>query len=127
MTPQEIEALKIEALKDKVEALSDMVEILKAERDALAAHNSELVSACKLAIDMFVANDCNVPNTIETLQDAIDATPQQCLRDVQVEAGRAGFVAGAQSMKLAFQYGGSYSTEQKADKYAESLRQGGAE
>lgn len=42
MTPQEIEALRIEALKDKVEALSDMVEILKVERDALAAQVEKL-------------------------------------------------------------------------------------
>ena len=42
MTPQEIEALRSEALKDKVEALSDMVDALKAERDAAMREASEL-------------------------------------------------------------------------------------
>lgn len=102
------------------------IEALKAERDALAAHNSELVSVCKLAIDMFVANDCNVPNTIETLQDAIDATPQQCLRDVQSEAGVKGLRRG-----VALASGGDISLDSIlvkiwSDGYAESVRQGTA-
>lgn len=47
MTPQEIEALRSEALKDKVDALSDMVDILKAERDTLAARVEELEMCLK--------------------------------------------------------------------------------
>ena len=51
--------------------------------------------------------------------------PERCLWEIQADAGRAGFVEGAESMKLAFQYGGNYSTEAKADEYAAKVRQGG--
>lgn len=49
----------------------------------------------------------------------------QHLRQIQADAGRDGFVAGADSMKLAFQYGGTYCTEGKANAYADKVRQGG--
>ncbi len=97
------------------------IEALRNERDALAARNHELVLACKLAIDMFIANDCNVPNTIETLQDAIDANPQQCLRDIQAEAGRVGY------FEAAMNYDPDYDPWWSADQYAATVRQGGAE
>ena len=99
-------------------------EELLAERDALAVHNSELVSACKLAIDMFVANECNVPNTIETLQDAIDGNPQQCLAEIKADA----------VIEFAKEYGGKFSglpdfassaVSLFADQYASKIRNTG--
>ncbi|WP_333609611.1 hypothetical protein [Arsukibacterium sp.] len=61
---------------------------LTAERDALVVQVEVLRAACQLGIDMFVVNCINVPNTIETMQDAIDATPAQCLaaHDAEVAA-----------------------------------------
>ena len=56
---------------------------------------------------------------------ALIETPTQCLREIQAEAGRAGFIAGAESMKLVFQYGGNYNTQDKANQYANCIRKGG--
>lgn len=52
----------------------------------LKAPVQELRSACQLGIDMFIANDINVPNSIETMQDALDATPAQCLAEIKAQA-----------------------------------------
>ncbi len=101
-----------------------------AERDNALAQNAELVaqvvdlkSACQLAIDMFKVNDINVPNTIETLEDVVNATPAQCLSDIQAEAGRAGFMAccawiDSDEVKR------TYSDEQAANQYAERVKAG---
>lgn len=125
MTPQEIETLRVEALKDKVEALSDMVEILKAERDVLAAQLDVLRTAALNAISFMSGGTAKAE-----LRDAYDATPQQCLRDVQAEAGRLGFIAGA--CRWVAEVHPDYAAdvapdiEADADKYAESVQQGGA-
>lgn len=39
---------------------------------SLLVENEKLRHACQLAIDMFKANNINVPNTIETLEDALE-------------------------------------------------------
>lgn len=74
----------------------DTCDLIEAEKDveALKAQVAMLRVACQLGIDMFKANDINVPNTIETLQEAIDATPAQCLGEIKARAGRDGFIAG---------------------------------
>jgi len=126
MTPQEIEALRIEALKDKVEALSGMVEILKAERDALAAW---LNDACALFARIAQSEEAAINNDVkhiidsELMYDISDfveyKTPQQCLRDVQAKAAYSGYVAGWSFQRKPL--------EPAATQYAESVRQGGAQ
>ena len=101
------------------------IQALKDECNALAAHNREMALACKLAIDVFIANDCNVPNTIETLQDAIESTPQQCLLDVKAEAGRAGFIEGVRQMCENEIGWFDHDAESCANHYATKVRQGG--
>lgn len=59
---------------------------LEKERDELAASVERLRLACRLGVDMFFANDIRVPNTVETMQDAIDSTPQANLNHVKREA-----------------------------------------
>lgn len=97
---------------------------LIAQRAELVAQIGELKSSCQLAIDMFKVNDINVPNTIETLEDAINATPTQCLRQIQADAGRAGFIAGCDS-----QSDNDWTTatqvENAANRHATKVRQGG--
>ncbi len=97
---------------------------LKAERDALAAHALELIKACQLAVSMFVANDINVPNTIETLQDAIDATPRLCLAEIRAEAGRAGYLQGRLDAMGDPDEIDKEHAEFRASQYAAKLRQG---
>lgn len=56
MTPQEIEALRMEGLTDKVDSLSTMVELLKSERDVLAAQVEKLKERNrKLDVDLLRA------------------------------------------------------------------------
>ena len=73
------------------------IEKLTAERDAALAQNAELVAQVEVlriaalnAIQQMSGGEAKAD-----LRDAYDATPTQCLRDIQAEAGRAGFVAGA--------------------------------
>ena len=61
----------------------------------------------------------------EETKRLVQLSPTQCLREIQAEAGRAGFIAGAESMKLVFQYGGNYNTQDKANQYANRIRKGG--
>lgn len=64
--------------KQAMQKVDDFREKSPSERldaDALLAHNLELKAACQLAIDMIVANNLNMPNTVETLQDAISGLP----------------------------------------------------
>lgn len=120
MTPQEIETLRVEALKDKVEALSDMVEILKAERDALAARIQTAERVEKIFSEMpeLKFDDC-----LKLFADEI--------RNAQAEAGRAGFIAGANKWVAAVHpdYADDAIPDIEADasQYAATLRQGGAE
>lgn len=110
MTPQEIEALK-------------------AERDALAAQNKILLDALNLAlpsVEAYYKQHMATWETLFLLREAAKATPQQCLRDVKAEAGREGFINGAEhfidpnKVNLA-------SVAAAADLYAATVRQGGAE
>jgi hypothetical protein len=86
----------------------------------LKASNEKLRLACQLAIDMISINDINLPNTVETLQDAIDTTGERCLADVKAEAGRAGFIAGRSRGVDYFKL----TETQAADRYASKIRKG---
>lgn len=71
-----------------------------AERDAALAQNAELVAKIDAIKDAWMAAG-SWPNTVEEKQaiaNAINATPTQCLRDIQAEAGRAGFLEGVRQM-----------------------------
>jgi hypothetical protein len=58
------------------------------------------------------------------LNEAVNATPAQCLREIQAEAGRAGFLEAAQIYADWPIDKRDYVTV--ADKYADRIRQGGA-
>lgn len=93
---------------------------LKSEHDALAATVEALREVANHYQFKIVASD----NAMDEIVARLGNTPQQHLRDVRAEAGRDGFIEGAQSMKLAFQYSGTYSTQSKADQYAERVKDG---
>ncbi len=138
MTPQEIEALRNEALKekvealrnealkDKVEALTTMVELLKAERDALRNERDALLIDKKNLLT-YVADaekwfNMHDPNGyVSPKRD----TAQQCLREIQAEAGRAGWLACAEFYGLKDTYASKKGIERAANEYAATVRQGG--
>ncbi len=98
---------------------------LQAERDALAAQvesmRAAMLNACNV-IDL--AANVEQSQAVYLMERVLAATPQQCLRDVQAEAGRKGY-----AQALFDQYKGDYRTldklKFKPDEYAAKLRQGG--
>lgn len=120
-------------IKDVTDGFIKEIELLKTERDALAAQNKILLDALNLALPSVEACYKQHMATWETLfllREAAKATPQQCLRDVQAEAGRAGFIAGFNESGEGFN--GEYGASEKriyqlADEHAAKVRQGGAE
>jgi len=106
--------------------MSTEIEALKAERDALVARNHELIGLVLRMRDRwwpFVHGSVAPSNTAYQLgkesADIISKTPQQCLRDVQAEAGRKGYLEGV------LNYDPDYDPEWSASQYAETVRQGG--
>lgn len=105
---------EIEKLKEQNAAMSAQVEALWREiqgaADWFSAYWPELNKA-----------QCD---RIKQMDGVAKSTPAACLAQVRADAGRAGFVTGANSMKLAFQYGGTYNTEDKANQYHASILAG---
>lgn len=126
----EVKALRTEVSNLSNEAIHALAEImqLKAERDALEAENAISRSLLKLARDEFIEANQDGETDCVTPYDLYDAGPEQCLREVQAEAGRAGFIAGRlyglipehKQVMLS-------ATGKAADQYAAKVRQGGAE
>lgn len=90
-------------------------EELAEKHDALAATVEALRVAALNAIHQMSGGEAKAD-----LRDAYDATPQQHLRDVQAEAGRAGFIA---CIRLAYELQHPPGTIH-ADQYAEKVRSG---
>lgn len=147
MTPQEIEALKAHVeqlemcLKDR-KALChqafDANDALKAERDALATQ----VYLLKDSINKCTIDNVALLRLSPELKQIVAATPQQCLRDIQAEAGRAGYYEGFRAGVVIdapdcgcsngasaidhFRRMVDHAARVNADQYAAILRQGGA-
>lgn len=106
---------------EKLHSKSDIAAEL-AQRDyeieALKVQVVMLRVACQLGIDMFKANDINVPNTIETLQEAIDATPAQCLSAHDAKVAKAAINDFANHLVDIGQIRSAYPAEE----YAAQLR-----
>lgn len=85
------------------------IEALKAERDALRAH----VASLQYYIRKYQELGADF-----ILSEALTKTPQQCLRDIQAEAGRVGY------FEAAMNYDPDYDPWWSADQYAESVRKG---
>ena len=100
------------------------LEALKVARDALLAQAEVLRAALEATRQPHMDY---IPTLDKTAKQILDATPQQCLLDVKAEAGRAGWLA---CLDKAVDYFDSYYagmlTDADADKYADTIRQGGA-
>lgn len=120
----------------------DLFETMKAERDALVAQ----VEVLRSAIEPFATGgvcsaidredysimrerikDWHGAIEFKKAQDAYNSTPQQCLREIEAKAGRAGFIAGIDALEVAQILGSDFDAEKSADEYATKVRQGGAE
>ena len=95
---------------------------LQSGHDALAA----AVEALRLHLAEF--------QKIETLEAAVawedktkslvKTTPQQHLRDVRAEAGRAGCIYGINALMKAQVFGGGFNADVTSDQYAERVKDG---
>ena len=66
---------------------------LLAENAAFASQVEVLRKAALNAISLMSGGEAKAQ-----LRDAYDATPQQCLAEIKVEAGRAGFIEGVRQI-----------------------------
>lgn len=112
----------------------DEIEKLTAEREQLQQQNQQLAAQVEVtkqvAIDAIACISrsgtkvCADPMFVmQQLQGRLEETPNQCLREIQAEAGRAGFVAGYMLCNdgiplIKHNYQGF------ADKYAERVKAG---
>lgn len=130
---KQIEKLQADVahLKQASEAALKLVDIVTTERDALQAQ----VEVLRIALSKCRYDSLNM-SFVEwsEVQSAYRATPAACLAQVRAEAGRAGFIAGATDaaayIAKQIQLGKidiNLELELPANKYAESIRQGGAE
>lgn len=117
-------------IKDVTDGFIKEIEALKAERDELAAQNKILLDALNLAlpsVETCYKQHMATWETLFLLREAAKATPQQCLRDVQAEAGRLGFLEGVRQM-CGNEIGWfGHDADSCANHYAATVRQGGAE
>lgn len=116
---------------DAVDALNKVT----AERDSVLAQNAELAAAVVVLSsklkevaalvdgDGFSAVQWILDNHADIGQLAI-APPQQHLRDVRAEAGRAGYLIGIQDWRYAELKHQNFNIERSADNYAERVKAG---
>lgn len=118
----------------------DLFEALKADRDELKAQAETMREQLQIAHDCITCADetgyvqdvgfVDLEAVALELKLAIESTPQQCLREIEAKAGRAGFVLGhslhADIMKAI--YNGEWDAVARfANEYAATVQQGGAE
>lgn len=117
-------------IKDVTDGFIKQIDALTTERDELVAQVEYLKSHFNELIE--IAQRCDSwesfpQKPLDRALAALQSLPQQCLRDVQAEAGRAGFVAGArQAIENDISWY-CHHLENCADEYAATARQGGAE
>lgn len=121
---------KVTGVVQLVNALEAENTALKGERDALAAQVEAMREMANRAnkhltkghgTQVFSALYCNL--ALSALAELDAFTPQQCLREIEAKAGRAGFIAGCHC-------GANYNVhdwDNQADEYANTVRQGGDE
>lgn len=113
--------------KEYVDGLLRKIERLQAERDC---HHAWQDKACKL-LEAAIKQEQVIDTVLEcSIDDFLNETPQQCLRDLQADAGLIGFIGGFKRSGEGFN--GEYGASEKcifelASEYAEKVRQGGAE
>lgn len=114
-------------IKAELEGVIAERDALAAQVEALTAHGNALATAASMATGAMAVGSPVTKFCVEAVKrfNAVKAsTPQQCLRDVKAEAGRAGYLQGYEdSMMTKFD---GFSKE-LADEYAAKVREGGTE
>lgn len=118
----------IKGLTESCESWKAKFEQAIAERDNALVQNAELVTmveSLRVALDSVVNYPFGVTYShMLPAKAVLESTPTQCLRDIQSESGRAGFVAGlAYPDKVRFD-GATRNPVFAADEYAEKIRRG---
>lgn len=126
------------ALKKDFDQLREHADKMKVERDALAAQiegcDKKIFELTCFRIDVlrclktiaFEHNHQDVAkykNLAFSLMKSIESN--ESIIDMQAEAGRAGFVAGADALEVAQILGSDFDVETSANEYAGTVRQGG--
>ena len=97
---------------------------LVAERDALVAENAIFRGLLKMAQDEFIEAHSDGETDCVTPYDVYHAGPTQCLRKIQSDAGRAGYIQALKDFAPVIE-DFSESDFKAADIYAARVRQGG--
>lgn len=107
-----------DSLSQKLRAAQHEAEALASTVEALSDKLSEVVAL--LDVDGMTAVQWLLDNCSE-IESLIDIEPEQHLRDIRAEAGRAGFIAGLEFQR----YNAILQCEiqDRADYYADSIRQ----
>lgn len=102
---------------------------LAAQVEAMTAHGSTLATAASMATGAMAVGSPVTKLCVEAVKrfNAVKASaPQQCLRDVKAEAGRAGFFAAINLVRMQPERANhAVFVCQKADEYAAKVRKGG--
>lgn len=128
-------AAQAEALECRLDLLDSLVSDTMFDNNRLTRERNALVAQIEAMREManrankhltkgygpqvFNALYCNL--ALSALAELDAFTPQQCLRDVQAEAGRKGYLEGV------LNYDPDYDPEWLASQYAATVRKGGAE
>ena len=125
-SPDGVANAAIAEAAERLDELTAQVEVLKAALDPFATTG---LPTCILREDYSVMHErvkdwfgvINFKNAAE----AFNATPAQHLRDIQAEAGRAGFLEGVRQMAENEIGWFGHDADSCANQYAERIRQGG--
>lgn len=128
---QELREIRDAAGASCIDSTADEVRRIVVERDAALSQNAELVAMVTVQAEFLrhvkkclAKNGEYAPLTHKEIDDLIAATPTQHLRQIQAEAGRAGFIAGVSLYDSGYTIS-SDEIEAEANKYAAKVRQGG--
>ena len=126
-TPTQTLAAALRILANDVESPDGVANAAIAEA---AERLDELAAQVEVLKDAANAAYCNwrsssdVLGGMKKLMQTVEATPNQCLREIEAEAGRAGFVEGVRQMTENEIGWFGHDADSCANHYAESIRQG---
>lgn len=118
-----------------ISQIDNMYAAIRGQRDALAALVNDacaMLNRVAQSEEAVIDSDLNLiidSGLMYDIEDFVEnKTPQQCLRDVKAEAGRAGYLTCLYTAEDYFDsYYAGILTEADAEEYAAKVRQGGAE
>ena len=77
-----------------VDGLELRIKELATERNELQQQNAELVAQLRMIRKIFRDESLSTSEKMRKMPFVIDLTPEKCLREIQAEAHKEGFIAG---------------------------------